>query len=185
VYKTLAAAKTAKPMDTKRSITENKKQAYHQKHGLEKIQQAVKKRATKKDQKDFFKQLINIGSVYNEEKKKEIKFNKQEKVRERKAFEKGGALGSFEVVSYYDNLHSKKIIPGIDPVSGEKIYYEIVVPNIPVIKQNIESELRKQIASNNSKHKLSCFIAIKYLMQGDDAEAKNHKLNQDILIVIK
>ena len=132
-YKTLAAARKAKTMDAKRAIKENKKNAYHQKHGLEKIQKAVEKRAIKKDQKDFSKQLLNIGSIYNEEKKKEIKIIKQEKVRERK----GEALGSFKVVSYYDNLHYEKIETFIDAVSKEKIYYEIIVPNILVIKQNI------------------------------------------------
>ena len=53
VYKTEAAAKKAKTMDAKRAIKENKKNAYHQKHGEEKIQKAVAKRAIKKDQKDF------------------------------------------------------------------------------------------------------------------------------------
>ena len=92
-------------MDAKRAIKENKKNAYHQKHGLEKIQKAVEKRAIKKDQKDFSKQLLNIGSIYNEEKKKEIKINKQEKVRERKKYEPGQALGSFKIVYYHDNLY--------------------------------------------------------------------------------
>ena len=91
-------------------------------------------------------------------KKKEIKINKEEKFRERKKNEKGEALGTFKVVSYYDNLHYE--------------YDGIIFPNIPVIKQNIESELRKQIASNNSKHKLSCFITIKYLIQVDNPEEK-------------
>ena len=100
VYKTLSAAKKAKTMDAKRASKENKKKAYYQKHGLEKIQKAVEKRAIKKDQKDFSKQLLNIGSIYNEEKKKEIKINKQEKVRERKAYEKEDALGAFKIVSY-------------------------------------------------------------------------------------
>ena len=36
VYKTEAAMKKAKTMDVKRATKENKKQAYHQKHGLEK-----------------------------------------------------------------------------------------------------------------------------------------------------
>ena len=67
VYKTEAAAKKAKTMDAKRTIKENKKNAYHQKHGEEKIQKAVEKRAIKKDQKDFSKQLLNIGSIYDEE----------------------------------------------------------------------------------------------------------------------
>ena len=172
VYKTEAAMKKAKTMDTKRVAKENKKQAYHKKHGSEKIKAAVEKRAIKKDQKDFSKQLLNIGLLYDDEKKKEIKINKKEKVRERKAYEKGQALGSFKVVSYYDNLHYEKIAPFIASFSRETIYYEVLAPNIPVIKQNIESELRKQIASNNSKHKLSCFITIKYLIQVDNPEEK-------------
>ena len=45
---------------------------------------AVEKRAIKKDQKDFPKQLLNIGSTYDEERKKEFKINKDEIIRERK-----------------------------------------------------------------------------------------------------
>ena len=72
VYKTKAAMKKTKTMDAKRAIKENKKQAYHKKHGEEKIKAAVEKRAIKKDQKDqkdFSKQLLSIGSIYDEEKK--------------------------------------------------------------------------------------------------------------------
>jgi hypothetical protein len=58
VYKTEAAMKKAKTMDAKRTTKENKKQAYHQKHGSEKIKAAVQKRAIKKDQKDFSKQFL-------------------------------------------------------------------------------------------------------------------------------
>ena len=50
VYKTEAAMKKAKTMDVKRASKENKKQAYHQKHG-EKIKAAVEKRAIKKTKK--------------------------------------------------------------------------------------------------------------------------------------
>ena len=71
-YKTEAAMKKAETMDVKRTSKENKKQDYHQKHGLEKIKAVVEKRAFKKDQKDFSKQLLNIGSIYDEEKKKEF-----------------------------------------------------------------------------------------------------------------
>ena len=92
--------------------------------------------------------MLNIGSIYDEEKKKEIKINKQEKVRERKKYEPGHALGAFKVVNFYDNLHYEMTVPGIDAVTKEKVYYKIVVPNIPVIKQNIESDLRKQITAN-------------------------------------
>ena len=113
-YKTEAAAKKAKTMDAKRTIKENKKNAYYQKHGEEKIQKAVEKRAIKKDQKDFSKQLLNIGSIYNEEEKREIKINKQEKVRERKKYKSGQALGSFKIVYYHDNLYIKKLIDLVD-----------------------------------------------------------------------
>jgi hypothetical protein len=106
------------------------------------------------------------------------KINKKEKVRERKKFEHGQALGTFKVVSYYDNLDYTIIETGIDPISGEEFSFEVVVPNFPVIKQNIESELRKQIASNNSKHKLSCFITIKYMLTMDDPEEKKVKIEQ-------
>ena len=139
--------KKAKTMDTKRAIKQLKREAY-----------AVSEKAFKRQKTDFSKQLLNIGSIYNEEKKKEIKINKEEKIRERKKYEPGQALGAFKVVSYYDNLHYE--------------YDGIIFPNIPLIKQNIESELRKQIASNNSKHKLSCFITIKYLIQVDNPEEK-------------
>ena len=147
VYKTEAAMKKAKTMDAKRASKQAKREAY-----------AVSEKAFKRQKTDFSKQLLNIGSIYNEEKKKEIKINKEEKFRERKKNEKGEALGTFKVVSYYDNLHYKEIISYIIKYSEEeeeKKYYKLIVPNIPVIKQNIESELRKQIASNNSKHKLS------------------------------
>ena len=60
----------------------------------------------------------------------------------------------------------------INPITGNEFSFEVVVPNFPVIKQNIESELRKQIASNNSKNKLSCFITIKYLMLHIDEDLK-------------
>ena len=170
VYKTEAAMKKAKTMDAKRAIKQAKREAY-----------AVSEKAIKRQKADFSKQLLNIGSIYNEEKKKEIKINKEEKVRERKKYEPGHALGAFKVVSYYDNLHYEEIISYIIKYSEEeeeKKYYKLIVPNIPVIKQNIESELRKQIASNNSKHKLSCFITIKYLMQVDEPEEKKVKIEQ-------
>ena len=144
VYKTEAAMKKAKTMDAKRAAKENKKQTYHKKHGSEKIKAAVEKRAIKKDQKDFPKQLLNIGSTYDEERKKEFKINKDEIIRERKPYEKGEALGVFKIVSYYDDLDY--IIEDdddfdINDVTGEKFNIQIVFPNIPVIKQNIESEL--------------------------------------------
>ena len=98
VYKTEAAMKKAKTMDAKRASKQAKREAY-----------AVSEKAFKRQQTDFSKQLLKIGSIYDEEKKKEIKINRQEN-RKRKAFEKGQALGTFKVVSYYDNLHYKEII---------------------------------------------------------------------------
>ena len=73
VYKTEAALKKAKTMDAKRAIKKAKREAY-----------AVSEKAFKRQQTDFSKQLLNIGSIYNEEKEKEIKINKEEKFRERK-----------------------------------------------------------------------------------------------------
>ena len=108
-------------------------------------------------------------------KRKKLKSTKKKK-SEKEKNEKGEALGAFKVVSYYDNLHYEEIATFIIEYSGkgENKYYKVLVPNIPVIKQNIESELRKQIASNNSKHKLSCFITIKYLMlEYDELEQKS------------
>ena len=174
VYKTEAAMKKAKTMDAKQAIKQTKREAY-----------AASEKAFKRQQTDFSKQLLNIGSIYDEEKKKEIKINKQEKVRERKKYEPGEALGTFKIVTFYDNLHYEMIVTAIDPITKEKIYYKIVVPNIPVIKQNIESELRKQITANNSKHKLSCFITIKYLMQTGEVVDINDEGNIKSKIIIE
>ena len=55
---------------------------------------------------------------------------------------------------------------------------EIAVPNISLIKNLIENELRRQIASNNSKHKLSCFISIKFTMlviQTEDVDIEQER----------
>ena len=60
----------------------------------------------------------------------------------------GKALESFKVVSFYNSLYY--ITDGIS------------ITNLPVIKQYIESELRKQLSLNNSKQKLSCFVTTKY-----------------------
>ena len=103
VYKTEAAMKKAKTMDAKRASKQAKREAY-----------AVSEKAFKRQKTDFSKQLLNIGSIYNEEKKKEIKINKEEKIRERKKNEKGQALGSFKIVYYHDNLYIKKIIEIVD-----------------------------------------------------------------------
>ena len=67
-----------------------------------------------------------------------------------KRYEPGAALGSFKVVSFYDNLTTS--------------LSQIRVPHLPVIKQYIETELRKQISLNNSKLKLSGFVTIKYIV---------------------
>ena len=113
-------------------------------------------------------------------KRKKLKSTKKKKSEKEEKNEKGEALGAFKVVSYYDNLHYEEISSYIIKYSEEeeKKYYKIIVPNIPVVKQNIESELRKQIASNNSKHKLSCFITIKYMLTVDDAEEKKVKIER-------
>ena len=66
----------------------------------------------------------------------------------------GESLGSFKVVSFYDNLTT--------------LIGQIRVPHLAVIKQYIETELRKQISLNNSKHKLTGFVTIKYIVQEDD-----------------
>ena len=58
VYKTEAAMKKAKTMDVKRAIKQTKREAY-----------AVSKKAFKRQQTDFSKQLLDIGSIYDEEKK--------------------------------------------------------------------------------------------------------------------
>ena len=59
VYKTEAAMKKAKTMDTKRAIKRAKREAC-----------AISEKAFKRQQTDFSKQLLNIGSIYNEEKKR-------------------------------------------------------------------------------------------------------------------
>ena len=63
----------------------------------------------------------------------------------------------FKVVTYYDNLTLISVTLHNGHVAGEN-----KVPNIPMIKQLIENDLRKQIELNNHKYKLSCFITIKY-----------------------
>ena len=127
VYKTEAAMKKAKTMDAKRAIKQAKREAY-----------AVSEKAFKRQKTDFSKQLLNIGSIYNEEKKKEIKINKQEKVRERKKDEPGQALGSFKIVYYNDNLFIKKIIELEDYESFSTRLIEIGIPNNTVIKNLID-----------------------------------------------
>jgi hypothetical protein len=54
-------------------------------------------------------------------------------------------------------------------------FIEIGIPNNTVIKNLIDNKLRRQITSNNSKNKLSCFISIKFTMliiqtDGDETE---------------
>ena len=120
---------------------------------IKQIQYSSSEKASKKQQTDFTKTLLKAGSAYSEERTKGYAVNKHEKLRERKKNEKGDALGAFKVVSYYDNLWYK--------IDG------IAIPNYPVIKQYIETELRQQIANNNSKNKLSGFVTIKYLVSVD------------------
>ena len=71
------------------------------------------------------------GETYNEEKQKPYEVNNTIKLRDRKKYEKGidNALGSFKVVSFYDDLDYEVIEDGS----------KIKVPNIPVIKSLIES----------------------------------------------
>ena len=159
VYKTEAAMKKAKTMDAKRASKQAKREAY-----------AVSEKAFKRQQTDFSKQLLKIGSIYDEEKKKEFKINKQEKVRERKKYEPGQALGSFKIVYYDDNLYIKYKIELEDFESFSTSLIEIGIPNNTVIKNLIDNELRRQITSNNGKNKLSCFISIKFTMLFVDKE---------------
>ena len=73
VYKTEAAMKKAKTMDAKRASKQAKREAY-----------AVSEKAFKRQQTDFSKQLLNIGSIYNEEKRKKLKLiNKRRSEKER------------------------------------------------------------------------------------------------------
>jgi hypothetical protein len=57
----------------------------------------------------------------------------------------------------------------------------INVPNYTVIKQLIESELRRQIETNNSKHKLSGFVTIKYTVESEGEEV-NRYFNGEIAV---
>ena len=114
------------------------------------------------------------GETYNEEKQKKYEVNSSEKLRDRKKYEKKieEALGSFKVVSFYDNLYHTVIQDD----------NSIKVPNYPVIKSLIENELRKQIEQNNSKTKLSGFVTIVCLFTVGDADEKTVEV-KDFLIV--
>ena len=120
---------------------------------LNKVRKAVEKRKDTISKKQFIKDLLNAGLAYGEEKQNQTETNKSVKTRERKKYEKSikDALEAFKVVSFYDNLYYELNVEG----EGR-----ITVPNIPVIKNLIENELRKQIEQNNSKNKLSGFITI-------------------------
>ena len=80
--------------------------------------------------------------------------NNIKKIREPKLHELGVALGLFKVVQFYDNSTFS--------------IGQILVSNIPVINKYIESELRKQASLKNSKHKLSAFVTIEYVVNQDD-----------------
>ena len=134
-YKTEAAQKRAITIYNKKVKKEVKQTIY-----------ASSEKASKKQATDFTKKLLNAGETYNIEKNKGFVINKQEIIRERKKKGKGEALGMFKVVSYYDNLYYEQMV-------GQNM--SIIMPNIPIIKQLIDTELRRQISSNNSKHKLS------------------------------
>ena len=125
---------------------------------LNKVKATVEKRRDTISKKQFIKDLMNAGESYNEEKQKKYEVNSTEKLRDRKKYEKKieEALGSFKVVSFYDNLYYKVIKD--DEVIKDAKKLGIPVPNYPVIKSLIENELRKQIEQNNSKNKLSGFI---------------------------
>ena len=77
-YKTEAAAKKAKTMDTKRTIKENKKQAYHQKHGLEKIKAAVEQRKITKEINKNQGLPAFLGDYYQPSKSKTDKETRKE-----------------------------------------------------------------------------------------------------------
>ena len=73
VYKTEAAMKKAKTMDAKRASKQAKREAY-----------AVSEKAFKRQQTDFSKQLLNIGSIYDEGKRKKLKLiNKRKSEKEK------------------------------------------------------------------------------------------------------
>ena len=100
---------------------------------LNKVRKTVEKRKDTISKKQFIKDLLNAGLAYGEEKQNQTETNKSVKTRERKKYEKGikEALESFKVISFYDNQDYQS--------------HGISVPNIPVIKNLIENELRKQI----------------------------------------
>ena len=121
---------------------------------LNKVRKAVEKRSDTISKKQFIKDLFNAGSAYVEEKKKIIPTNSSQTEREVKKGERSALGGKFKVVKYYDNLDLL--------LYAEQMGMRIIVPNEPVIKNFIDTSLRKQIAENNSKEKLKCFITIKY-----------------------
>ena len=77
VYKTEAAMKKAKTMDAKRASKQAKREAY-----------AVSEKAFKRQQTDFSKQLLNIGSIYNKVKGKKLKLIKMKKLETEKHLKK-------------------------------------------------------------------------------------------------
>ena len=125
---------------------------------------------------------MNSGFVYSEEKTKGHTVNKKEIIRDRKKYEKGEALGSFKVVSYYDNLWYEQAYTTIDDKTKRPKMILINVPNYTIIKQLVETELRHQIQLNNSKHKLTCYITIKYIIDNDGDEEERFFNSQVVVL---
>ena len=142
---------------------------------LNKVKSAVEKRKDTISKKEFIKDLFNAGIAYGEEKDKGFNVKTTQSERERKKTEKGEALGAkFKINKYYDNLDMLLNIENGD---------RIVVPHDVVIKQYIDSNLRKQIEVNNSKEKLKCYIAIEYKLcedTPDNINLINHDMRDDI-----
>ena len=145
------------------------------------IKQIQYANSSKASNQSFSKQLLNAGAAYNEERNKGFTINKQERIRERNKYEKGEALGAFKVVSYFDNLWYDHAYTATDKITNKPKLIIINVPNYTVIKQLIESELRRQIETNNSKHKLSGFVTIKYTVESEGEEV-NRYFNSEIAV---
>ena len=160
-------------IEKKREKTVEKKQAILEKLNndidyLNKVKSAVEKRKDTISKKEFIKDLFNAGIAYGEEKEKGYQVKTTQSERDRKKYEKGEALGAkFKVNKYYDNLDML-----MNTEVGNK-NIRIVVPHDVVIKQYIDSNLRKQIEINNSKEKLKCYIAIQYKLCVDNKENVN------------
>ena len=166
-------------IEKKREVKVAKKQAIIDKINndieyLNKVKSAVEKRKDTISKKEFIKDLFNAGAAYGEEKEKEKDVNSKQSERQRKKYEKGEALGAkFKINKYYDNLD---MLMNVE-VGNKNI--RVVVPHDVVIKQYIDSNLRKQIEINNSKEKLKCYIAIEYKLCDDTPDNVN-LINRDM-----